>query len=63
MIRVQVVSRQTATAPAKSLRNAVTQIIKFSAFAVVLGLAGAAPALAVKQTGGEYYTMYAGLGV
>ena len=37
--------------------------LKISAVALALGLAGvASPAFAVKQTGGEYNTLYAGLG-
>lgn len=39
------------------------RVLKISAVALALGLTGVAtPAHAVKQTGGEYNTMYAGLG-
>ena len=39
------------------------RVVQLSAIVIALGLAGAVtPALAVKQTGGEYNTMHAGLG-
>lgn len=41
----------------------INKFISPGVFAIALGLAGAAtPALAVKQTGGEYNTLHAGLG-
>jgi YHS domain-containing protein len=41
----------------------VNHLIKISAIAIALGLTGlASPAFAVKQTGGEYNTLHAGLG-
>src|SRR5712664_4763354 len=41
----------------------IHRIIRISVAALAIGIAGTAiPALAVKQTGGEYNTLYAGLG-
>lgn len=45
------------------MKSAFRNLIKISAVAFAIGLTGAAaPAFAVNQTGGEYNTMYAGLG-
>jgi len=45
------------------MKTSLTRIFRISALALALGLAGAAsPAFAVKQTGGEYNTLFAGLG-
>lgn len=45
------------------MKSAIRNLLKISAIAFAIGLTGAAaPAFAVKQTGGEYNTMYAGLG-
>lgn len=45
------------------MKSNIRNFLKISAVALALGLTGAAsPAFAVKQTGGEYNTMHAGLG-
>jgi YHS domain-containing protein len=45
------------------MNNHIGHLVRATAVAVALGLAGiATPALAVKATGGEYNTLYAGLG-
>ena len=45
------------------MKSHLNRFFKIATVALALGLTGiAAPALAVKQTGGEYNTLYAGLG-
>lgn len=45
------------------MKTNFNSLIKIAAVTIALGLNGiATPALAVKQTGGEYNTLYAGLG-
>ena len=45
------------------MKTALVNLIKVSTIAIALGLSvGTTPAFAVKQTGGEYNTLHAGLG-
>ena len=45
------------------MKTSFSTLLRASALAVALGIAGlSTPAFAVKQTGGEYNTMHAGLG-